>query len=612
MVHGSWVTVRGSWPQCQVLKSRTKNPWNPRTHEPHEPMNLMDLTTEVSSPPCTASRSASKRSSRSSTRRRGSCGRMSPSCSRPRCPVLGDQIKRELHQSIVEVGTRICADVSELRDEIFRIRHELVSAAERAGLAVAAAGTHPFSHWKDQVISPGVRYDSIVEELQQLARSLLIFGLHVHVAVPDRTTMIDLMNEVRYFLPHLLALSTSSPFWMGRDTGLKSYRTTIFRRFPRTGVPDHFGSWSDYESYVRLLVDLHCMDDAKKIWWDVRPHPTFGTLEFRVCDVPTRPEVAVMLGGADPGDHRQAVPAARPQPGLPALSPGADRREQVARGALGPRRQADRLRQARGSADARPRARAARASSTTWWTISSSRWAVDYVHTVLREGTSADRQLAVYRETGDLQGRRPRHRRADANRTTAEGCRDEWSTRRRADEGRTALRPRVQLSAGVHRAGQRGGRAARDHRGDGQARAAPRWTSRREYRVIVDRISHEVEYYRGALKHAVLQGCLRHQQPVLVDGRRQVLQLLGDGQARASRSRAPCCCRRRAIRPTSTSRAESLRNLALPDRLGRPARLRRPAGHPQAVFGRRLEARLQGQRQGASCSRPTIGRRRTA
>ena len=108
--------------------------------------------------------------------------------------------------------------------------------------------------------------------------------------------MIDLMNEARYFLPHLLALSTSSPFWMGRDTGLKSYRTTIFRRFPRTGVPDHFDSWSEYENYVKLLVDLHCIDDAKKIWWDVRPHPTFGTLEFRVCDVPTRPETAVMLG----------------------------------------------------------------------------------------------------------------------------------------------------------------------------------------------------------------------------------------------------------------------------------------------------------------------------
>ncbi len=201
---------------------------------------------------------------------------------------LGDQVKPELHQSIVEIGTGICNDVHELRVDIKRTRGELVRAAERVGMQVAAAGTHPFSNWIDQVISPGERYKNIVEELQQLARSLLIFGMHVHVAVPDRTTAIDIMNAARYFLPHLLALSTSSPFWMGRDTGLKSFRTTVFRRFPRTGIPDHFNSWSEYENYINLLVKLHCIDNAKKIWWDLRPHPTFGTLEFRICDVPTR------------------------------------------------------------------------------------------------------------------------------------------------------------------------------------------------------------------------------------------------------------------------------------------------------------------------------------
>src|SRR4026209_2315825 len=210
-------------------------------------------------------------------------------------PAFGDQVKREMHQSIVEVGTKFCAGVEELAEEIIRNRRDLADAAERVGLRIAAAGTHPFSNWMDQVISPGERYQNIVEELQQLARSLLIFGLHVHVAVPDPSSMMHLMNEPRYFLPHLLALSTSSPFWMGRDTGLKSYRTTVFRRFPRTGVPDHFQSWSAYENYVQMLVDLRCIDDAKKIWWDVRPHPTFGTLEFRVCDVPTKPEAAVML-----------------------------------------------------------------------------------------------------------------------------------------------------------------------------------------------------------------------------------------------------------------------------------------------------------------------------
>ncbi len=208
---------------------------------------------------------------------------------------LGEQVKPEMHQSIVEIGTKICADVAELRTDMLRTRGELVRAAERVGLRVAAAGTHPFSNWIDQVISPGERYKNIVDELQQLARSLLIFGMHVHVAVPDRTTMIDLMNMARYFLPHLLALSTSSPFWMGRDTGLKSYRTTVFRRFPRTGIPDHFSSWSEYEDYVTLLMKLHCIDNAKKIWWDVRPHPTFGTLEFRVCDVATSVEDAIAI-----------------------------------------------------------------------------------------------------------------------------------------------------------------------------------------------------------------------------------------------------------------------------------------------------------------------------
>jgi carboxylate-amine ligase len=210
-------------------------------------------------------------------------------------PAMGDQIKRELHQSIVEVGTKICADVAEMRGEMIRLRAQLAESAESIGLCVAAAGTHPFATWVDQVISPGERYETIVEELQLLARSLLIFGLHVHVGMPDKQTTIDLMNAARYFLPHLLALSTSSPFWMGHDTGLKSYRTAVFRRFPRTGVPDHFGSWGEFDSYVNLLVDLHCIDNGKKVWWDLRPHPVFGTLEFRVCDVPTRVEETIAI-----------------------------------------------------------------------------------------------------------------------------------------------------------------------------------------------------------------------------------------------------------------------------------------------------------------------------
>jgi len=316
-------------------------------------------------------------------------------------PMLGDQIKREMHQSIVEVGTRICADVNELREEIFRNRRELASAAERVGLAVAAAGTHPFSSWEDQIISPGIRYDSIVEELQQLARSLLIFGLHVHVGVPDRSVMIDLMNEVRYFLPHLLALSTSSPFWMGRNTGLKSYRTTIFRRFPRTGVPDHFDSWSEYENYIQLLVDLHSIDDAKKIWWDVRPHPTFGTLEFRVCDVPTCPETAVMLGALV-----QAIVVKLYRLRIRNQGFRLYRRALI---------EENKWRAARYGLDGKLIDFGRRAEVPMRDLAVEllefiddvvdelgSRRAVEHVHKVLREGTSADQQLAVYRQTGDL------------------------------------------------------------------------------------------------------------------------------------------------------------------------------------------------------------------
>ena len=315
--------------------------------------------------------------------------------------TFGDQVKRELHQSIVEVGTKICTNVAELAEEIIRCRRGLAGAAERVGLRVAAAGTHPFSSWTDQVLSPGERYDTIVEELQLLARSLLIFGLHVHVGIPDRALTIELMNEARYFLPHLLALSTSSPFWMGHDTGLKSYRTTVFRRFPRTGIPDRFQSWSEYQDYVNLLVELHCLDNAKKIWWDIRPHPTFGTLEFRVCDVPTAPRATIAIAAL-----AQAVIV---------------KLYKLRRRNLGFRLYHRRLieenkwRAARWGLDGKlidfgrrqevpMRELALELLEFVDDVVDEldSRREVEYVRDILRDGTSADRQLAVYRETGDL------------------------------------------------------------------------------------------------------------------------------------------------------------------------------------------------------------------
>jgi glutamate---cysteine ligase / carboxylate-amine ligase len=316
-------------------------------------------------------------------------------------PVLGDQMKREMHQSIVEVGTSICADIDELQHEIVRIRSELCTAADRAGLAIAAAGTHPFSSWIDQVISPGERYEHIVEELQQLARSLLIFGMHIHVAMPDRSSAIDIMNAARYFLPHLLALSTSSPFWQGRDTGLKSYRTTIFRRFPRTGVPDHFGSWGEYESYVKLLVDLHCIDDGKRIWWDIRPHPNFGTLEFRVCDVPSRAEETIALAALAQAIIVKLYRLYERNMGFRLYRRALidENKWRAARWGLD-----GNLIDFGKKAEVPMRALALELLEFVDDVVDElgSRRYVESVHAILRDGTSADRQLRVYRETGDF------------------------------------------------------------------------------------------------------------------------------------------------------------------------------------------------------------------
>ena len=216
------------------------------------------------------------------------------------------------------------------------------------------------------------------------------------------------MNEARYFLPHLLALSTSSPFWQGRDTGLKSYRTTVFRRFPRSGIPDQFDSWSEYEEYVDTLVELHCIDDGKKVWWDLRPHPIFGTLEFRICDVPTSPRVDDRARGARAGaSSSSSTGCASSNLGFRHLSARAGRGEQVARRALRHRRHADRLRQAR----AKCRCASWRSSCSSSWTTWSTSWAagkeLEYVRTILAEGTSADRQLQVYKRDGRSARGRP-------------------------------------------------------------------------------------------------------------------------------------------------------------------------------------------------------------
>ena len=209
--------------------------------------------------------------------------------------MLHEQVKAEMHQSVVEVGTNICKNVAEARKEVLYLRKMVSDLAAKQGLRIAAAGTHPFSRWQEQSITDNPRYHEIVNEMQDAARSNLIFGLHVHVGIASRQQGIALMNSARYFLPHIFALSTNSPFWQGRDTGFKSYRVKVFDKFPRTGIPDYFSSAGEYDRYINLLIKTNCIDNARKVWYDLRLHPTYNTLEFRICDVPMLVDETIAL-----------------------------------------------------------------------------------------------------------------------------------------------------------------------------------------------------------------------------------------------------------------------------------------------------------------------------
>lgn len=206
-----------------------------------------------------------------------------------------DQVKAEMHQAVVEVGTKICSDIHDARKQISELRGTICHLAKDLGYRIGAAGTHPISEWEKQLITPNPRYDEIISELQDAARSNLIFGLHVHVGIEDKVMALHIANSMRYFLPHLYALSSNSPFWEGRNTGFKSFRSKVFDKFPRTGIPDIFQSVSEYENYIHLLVKTGCIDNAKKIWWDIRVHPFFPTIEIRICDIPLTVEETVCI-----------------------------------------------------------------------------------------------------------------------------------------------------------------------------------------------------------------------------------------------------------------------------------------------------------------------------
>ncbi|MCP4541452.1 MAG: carboxylate-amine ligase [Chloroflexi bacterium] len=315
--------------------------------------------------------------------------------------VLPDQIRPEFLQSQVEAGTSICHDIQEARRELIRMRRSIWELAAQEGLWVAAAGTHPFSSWARQEISPFGRYPELVRFLQDVGRRLLIFGMHIHIGIEDQELLIDVMNQIRYFLPHILALSTSSPFWHGRDTGLKSYRSVVFESLPRTGIPQQFGSYADYASYVDILLATNSLEEATHIWWDARPSEKFPTLEIRIPDMCTRVEETLCLAA-----WVQAIVA-----------------------------KLVRLRQDNQTWRFYPKSlldenkwRAVRYGITgelidfgkkqevhfpllveelLEWIDDvvddlGSRTEVEYVHNILRQGSSADRQQDIYRQTGDF------------------------------------------------------------------------------------------------------------------------------------------------------------------------------------------------------------------
>ncbi len=207
----------------------------------------------------------------------------------------GSQVTSELLRSQIEIGSKVCNGVQEVREDLAFLRSNIIEVADRHGLAPIAASTHPFSSWTEQKHTQKERYYDLTHEMQAAARRLVIGGMHVHVGIDDDELRIDLMNQLSYFLPHLLALSCSSPFWNGRDTGLKSYRLTIFDALPRTGLPERFASWAEYQRHINILMSAGLIEDSTKIWWDLRPSAKFPTIETRIMDVCTRLDDTIAL-----------------------------------------------------------------------------------------------------------------------------------------------------------------------------------------------------------------------------------------------------------------------------------------------------------------------------
>jgi carboxylate-amine ligase len=316
-------------------------------------------------------------------------------------PRLGEQVKPEMMQSVIEAGTKICADITEAREEIATLRGTLAALLRPAGLRLASAGTHPFSHWQEQQVTEHERYKILEEELQDVIRELLIFGLHVHVGIADRERRIEVMNEARYFLPHLLAISTSSPFWLTRNTGLKSYRQVVWGRFPRTGIPPEFASYDEFENFVELLVRTGSIDNGRKIWWDLRPHAFYPTIEFRVCDAATRIDETLCIAALIQAICAKLIVLRERNLGFRRYAPSLI--------------QENKWRAMRGGMDAKlidfgkeaevpMRDLAVELLEFVDDVVDGlgSRREVTYLERIVRDGTSADRQLKIWNETGHL------------------------------------------------------------------------------------------------------------------------------------------------------------------------------------------------------------------
>jgi carboxylate-amine ligase len=316
-------------------------------------------------------------------------------------PLFGEDVKAEMLQSVVEIGTRICNDITEARGELCRLRGGLAELLSRDGLRLASAGTHPFSHWQDQRITELERYKMLEDELQDIVRELLIFGLHVHVGIPDRELRIGVLNEARYFLPHLLALSASSPFWLGRRTGLKSYRSVVWSRFPRSGIPPELGSYDDLENLVDLLVKTGCIDNGKKLWWDLRSHYQYPTLEFRVCDAATRLEEALCVAALAQSICAKLLKLRRNNLGFRRYSAHlvAENKWRAMRHGL-----SGRLIDFGREAEVPMADLVAELVEFVDDVVDElgCRAEVGYAQTIVQNGTSADRQLAVFEQTNDL------------------------------------------------------------------------------------------------------------------------------------------------------------------------------------------------------------------